>query len=77
MPRVEDATSRLAVVNCDWEQVRAVDLLAVLRSFVPSGGRLRTLTRTLALTLALALALALAITQMCCRAAASTRCACT
>ena len=25
VPRVEDATSRLAVVNCDWEQVRAVE----------------------------------------------------
>ena len=63
MPRVEDATSRLAVVNCDWEQVRAVDLLAVLRSFVPSGGRLRTLARSVALILTPTLALALALTQ--------------
>ena len=42
VPRIEDATSRLAVVNCDWEQVRAVDLLAVLRSFVPSGGSIHS-----------------------------------
>ena len=42
MPRVDDATSRLAVVNCDWEQVRSVDLLAVLRSFVPSGGSIHS-----------------------------------
>ena len=40
--RVKDATSRLAVVNCDWEQMRAVDLLVMLRSFVPSGGSIRS-----------------------------------
>ena len=42
VPRVKDATSRLAVVNCDWEQMRAVDLLVMLRSFVPSGGSIRS-----------------------------------
>ncbi|KAL1526113.1 hypothetical protein AB1Y20_014842 [Prymnesium parvum] len=36
--RVSESTRRLAVCECDWEQVRAVDLLAVLRSFVPAGG---------------------------------------
>ena len=36
--RIEDGTHRLAVVHCNWDQIRAVDLLAVLGSFVPAGG---------------------------------------
>lgn len=36
-----DATPRLAAVDLDWEHVRAVDILAVLRSFVPQGGAIR------------------------------------
>ncbi len=42
VPRVKEGTSRLAVVNLDWEQVRAVDILAVLRSFLPAGGAIRS-----------------------------------
>jgi hypothetical protein len=33
-----DETTRLAVLNCDWDYMRAVDLLAVCQSFVPSQG---------------------------------------
>ena len=33
-----DETRRLAVLDLDWAHVRAVDVLAVLRSFVPRGG---------------------------------------
>ncbi|KAI3438627.1 hypothetical protein D9Q98_001049 [Chlorella vulgaris] len=38
IPLLPDATCRLAAVDLDWEHVRAVDILAVLRSFVPKGG---------------------------------------
>ncbi|KAL3892704.1 MAG: hypothetical protein SGPRY_014869, partial [Prymnesium sp.] len=38
---VSESTRRLAVCECDWDSVKAVDLLAVLRSFVPSGGSIR------------------------------------
>ena len=33
--QVEDATHRLACVDLDWDHVRAVDILAVLQSFLP------------------------------------------
>eukprot|EP01138_Halocafeteria_seosinensis_P007233 gb/GECG01007396.1/.p1 GENE.gb/GECG01007396.1/~~gb/GECG01007396.1/.p1 ORF type:complete len:834 (+),score=189.02 gb/GECG01007396.1/:1-2502(+) len=36
-----DPTHRLAVVNCDWERFRSVDILATLQSFVPSSGAIR------------------------------------
>ena len=42
VPRVKDGTTRLAVVNCNWDQVRAVDVLAVVRSFLPAGGRIKS-----------------------------------
>ena len=32
-------THRLAIVNLDWDHLRAVDILAALVSFVPPGGR--------------------------------------
>ena len=35
-----EVSSRLAVVNLDWDNIRAVDLVAVFSSFVPSGGRI-------------------------------------
>jgi hypothetical protein len=31
-----DATSRLAAVNLDWDNIRAVDIFAVLQSFIPT-----------------------------------------
>jgi hypothetical protein len=38
IPLLPDATARLAAVDLDWEHVRAVDILAVMRSFVPKDG---------------------------------------
>ena len=32
-----DETHRLAIVDLDWDKIRAVDLLAVLRSFLGKG----------------------------------------
>ncbi|KAM0801796.1 hypothetical protein BDR22DRAFT_820492 [Usnea florida] len=35
-----EPSSRLAVVNLDWDNIRAIDLMAVFSSFVPGNGRL-------------------------------------
>ncbi|EWC48621.1 hypothetical protein DRE_01843 [Drechslerella stenobrocha 248] len=35
-----DITSRIAVVNLDWDYIKATDLFVVLTSFVPIGGKL-------------------------------------
>lgn len=35
-----EVSTRLAVVNLDWDNIRAADLLAVFSSFLPAGGRL-------------------------------------
>ena len=35
-----EVTSRIAVVNLDWDNIRAVDLMAVFSSFAPSHGRI-------------------------------------
>jgi hypothetical protein len=35
-----EVSSRIAVVNMDWDHVRAIDLMAVFQSFVPSGGKI-------------------------------------
>ena len=37
---VGEASSRLAVVNLDWDNIRSEDLMAVFSSFLPAGGRL-------------------------------------
>ena len=37
---VGEASSRLAVVNLDWDNIRAEDLMAVFSSFLPTAGRL-------------------------------------
>lgn len=34
-----EVTERIAVVNLDWDNIRAEDLMAVFSSFVPTGGR--------------------------------------
>lgn len=34
-----EVTDRIAVVNLDWDNIRAEDLMAVFSSFVPTGGR--------------------------------------
>ena len=41
---VPDATRRLAAVDLDWTHVTAVDILAVLRSFLPASGRIERVT---------------------------------
>ena len=35
-----EVSSRVAVVNLDWDNIRAEDLMAVFSSFLPTGGRL-------------------------------------
>lgn len=44
VPMLPDATKRLACVDLDWEHIKAVDILAVLRSFVPDGGKIVSVT---------------------------------
>ncbi|XP_057765299.1 pre-rRNA-processing protein esf1-like [Salvia miltiorrhiza] len=40
VPEIDSETRRLAVVNLDWSQVRAVDLYVLLTSFLPKGGQI-------------------------------------
>lgn len=40
VPEIDKETSRLAVVNMDWNQVKAVDLYVLLSSFLPKGGQI-------------------------------------
>ncbi|KAI8630462.1 hypothetical protein F5Y19DRAFT_46976 [Xylariaceae sp. FL1651] len=35
-----DITRRIAVVNLDWDNIKAVDLMVLFSSFVPQGGRI-------------------------------------
>lgn len=44
--RIPDGTEtrRLAAVDLDWERVKAVDIYAALRSFLPAGGRIESVT---------------------------------
>jgi hypothetical protein len=35
-----DITKRIAVVNLDWDNIKAVDLMTLFSSFVPQGGRI-------------------------------------
>jgi len=39
-----EATNRIAVQQCDWDHVRAVDLLVLFQSFVPSTGLIQSVT---------------------------------
>lgn len=41
---IGDVSSRIAVVNLDWDNIRAEDLMAVFSSFAPAGGRLLKVT---------------------------------
>ncbi|KAA8532015.1 hypothetical protein F0562_006843 [Nyssa sinensis] len=40
IPEIDKETHRLAVVNMDWGQVKAVDLYVLLSSFLPKGGQI-------------------------------------
>ncbi|CAM6082843.1 unnamed protein product [Calypogeia fissa] len=44
VPTTEDETRRLAIVNMDWEHIRAVHLLVLMRSFAPKGGSVHSVT---------------------------------
>ena len=37
-----DATERIAIVNCDWDNLKAVDILVVCSSFCPSTGLVKS-----------------------------------
>ncbi|EPS61192.1 hypothetical protein M569_13607, partial [Genlisea aurea] len=40
VPEIDKETRRLALVNLDWSQIRAVDILVMLNSFLPKGGEI-------------------------------------
>ncbi|KAH7300245.1 hypothetical protein KP509_24G052900 [Ceratopteris richardii] len=40
VPTTKTETRRLALVNMDWDHIRAVDILAVMNSFLPKGGQI-------------------------------------
>ncbi|KAK9165072.1 hypothetical protein Scep_000263 [Stephania cephalantha] len=44
VPVIEKETKRLAIVNMDWSQVRAIDLYVLLTSFLPKDGQLMSVT---------------------------------
>eukprot|EP01132_Coremiostelium_polycephalum_P012100 gene12100-14800_t len=39
-----DATKRIAILNCDWDNVHSKDLFVLLHSFVPKGGFIKSVT---------------------------------
>ncbi|KAH8678934.1 hypothetical protein BGZ60DRAFT_402168 [Tricladium varicosporioides] len=39
-----DISSRIAVVNLDWDNIRSTDLMAVFSSFVPNGGKIHKIS---------------------------------
>lgn len=43
-PEEGDPSSTFAVVNLDWDNVRAVDLMATFASFVPKGGLIKSVS---------------------------------
>lgn len=43
-PEEGDPSATFAVVNLDWDNVRAVDLMATFASFVPKGGSIKSVT---------------------------------
>lgn len=39
-----EVTKRIAVVNIDWDHIKAVDLMALFTSFAPAGGRVENIS---------------------------------
>jgi hypothetical protein len=39
-----EVSSRIAIVNLDWDNIRAVDLMAVFQSFVKTGGKIHKIS---------------------------------
>jgi len=39
-----DSSRRLALMHCDWDNIKAEDLLVVLQSFCPSGGSVKSVS---------------------------------
>ncbi|GAQ86660.1 hypothetical protein KFL_003030030 [Klebsormidium nitens] len=44
VPTSAEETRRLAIVNLDWEYIRAVDILVMLKSFLPESGSIESVT---------------------------------
>lgn len=44
VPTTTDGTRRIAMMNMDWEHIKAVDLFMLMRSFLPKGGRVDSVT---------------------------------
>lgn len=41
---VEEATSRLALCNMDWDRIQAADLMILFNSFTPTDGFIKSIT---------------------------------
>ncbi|ORY65331.1 uncharacterized protein BCR38DRAFT_484769 [Pseudomassariella vexata] len=39
-----EVTKRIAIVNLDWDHIRAIDLMALFASFVPKGGKIERIS---------------------------------